>query len=485
MTLLRSLLIALLLYVAMSRASLAREGQLELSAIDRDTGQPIAVRVHLQNIATRRPVRPPGVPVLGDHFVFYDKIQLKLPLGSYKFAMERGPEYLIRTGHFTINNYANDRKTVDMKRFVNMAAEGWYAGDLDVYRREQQLELLMQAEDLYVAMLAESKPSNRVAADDGVTRFDGTRFFARRAMDDDLPLPFSWDVPLRLATNNLDSLQVAHRHLRRDGVVDHEADGRPRDRSTYPGLLGNGYCSTDIYYHLLNCGLRLPPTAGSGSGWEPPKTAQSSAGARSQRPTKPNFNPVGYNRVYAFVEGDLTWVKWWDALRAGRTVVTNGPLIRPSVEGHPPGHIFHADAGETLELEIGLSLSTRDKISYLEVIQNGRTAHSSRLDQWKQNQGKLPPLKFTESGWFLIRAVADEPTTYRFAMTAPYYVQIGDQPRISRTSAQFFVDWCAERSNVPVRQAYLSAETEPGQSIAQWRRAEEYWTTVLKNANAP
>src|SRR5688572_2285988 len=93
----------------------AREGQLELSTIDRDTGKPIAVRVHLQNVTTKRPVKPPGVPALGDHFVFYDKIKLKLPLGSYKFVMERGPEYLVRTGHFTINNYADDRKIVDMK----------------------------------------------------------------------------------------------------------------------------------------------------------------------------------------------------------------------------------------------------------------------------------------------------------------------------------------------------------------------------------
>jgi hypothetical protein len=452
----------------------AREGQLELSVIDRDSGKPIAVRVHMQNVTTRRPVRPPGVPVLGDHFVFHDKIKLKLPIGTYKFVMERGPEYLVRTGHFTINNYADDRKTVDMKRFVDMAAEGWYAGDLDVYRREPQLEQLMQAEDLYVAMLAAAKTTEK-AADQAVTRFDSTRFFAGRGGDDDLPLPFSWDLPLRVAANNLDSVQVAHRHLLRDGVVDHEADGRPRDRSTYPGVLGNGYWSTDIYYHLLNCGLRLPPSAGSGSGWEPPKATRTAAGARSQRPTKPNVNPVGYNRIYAFVEGELTWDKWWDALRAGRTMVTNGPLIRPSVDGHPPGHIFHAHTGQTVELEIGLSLQTRDKISYLEVIKDGKTAHSARLDQWKESGGKLPPLKFNESGWFLIRAVADDPATYRFAMTAPYYVQIGDQPRISRASAQFFVDWCRERSK----------DNELGASMDALRSAVEYWTRLLKNANAP
>jgi hypothetical protein len=128
-----------------------------------------------------------------------------------------------------------------------------------------------------------------------------------------------------------------------------------------------------------------------------------------------------------------------------------------------------------VELEIGLSLSTRDKIGYLEVIKNGVTAHSSRLDQWKAHKGKLPPLKFTESGWFLVRAVADEPGTYRFATTAPYYVQIGEHPRISRKSAQFFVNWCADRVKAHERDELL----------ASWRRAEEYWAALLKNANAP
>ena len=115
-------LLAVAWTIPIATASAALEGQLELSVVDRDTGKPLAVRVHLVNVATKKPVKPPGVPFLGDHFVFYDKLKLKLPFGSYQFTMERGPEYLVRTGHFTINNYADDRKTVDLKRFTDMAS---------------------------------------------------------------------------------------------------------------------------------------------------------------------------------------------------------------------------------------------------------------------------------------------------------------------------------------------------------------------------
>ena len=60
--------------------------------------------------------------------------------------------------------------------------------------------------------------------------------------------------------------------------------------------------------------------------------------------------------------------------------------------------------------------------------------------------GKLPPVKFTKSGWMLVRAVTNNPKTFRFASTGPYYVEIGYQRRVSKESAQFFLDWVYERA---------------------------------------
>jgi hypothetical protein len=242
--------------------------------------------------------------------------------------------------------------------------------------------------------------------------------------------------------------------------VDNEAGGKPRDALLFPAPTGNGRWSEKIYYQLLNCGLRIGPSAGSGSGAAP--------------------NPLGYNRMYAYVEGELTYDKWWEAVRAGRVVVTNGPLIRPTVEGQMPGYVFTADAGQQIELEIGLTLSTRDRVSYLEVIRNGELAHQVRLDEWAKTGGKMPPLVFDESGWFLLRAVCDVPDTYRYASTGPYYVEIGGRPRISKSAAQFFLDWAKERAasikleNPDERSAVLDAH----------KRAQAYWQDLVEGANA-
>ncbi len=365
---LRTLFLLVFCCATMAAAALfaAQEGVLEIGAVERDTSKPIAVRMHLKSSATGKAVRVPGVPMLGDHIVFFDKVELKLPLGAYQFVMERGPEYLVRTGHFKLENYANDRKTVDMKRFTNMAKEGWYAGDLDVWRSDREIELAMEAEDLYVASLV-TFTNGRTAWGTGgpplqpVLSFDGKRFCSLTGGEDwrggsaiallNLPRPielpaasatgfpspvevaaearrgggwidaeraFSWDLPLLVAAEKLDSVQVANRHLQRERVYANEAGGRPRDPTFYPGAIGFGRWPLDIYYHLLNCGLRIPPTAGSGSGWLPVTSAKAGTAAALKATASGNFNPVGYNRVYVYVEDGLSWEKWWEGLRAGR-----------------------------------------------------------------------------------------------------------------------------------------------------------------------
>ena len=141
-------------------------------------------------------------------------------------------------------------------------------------------------------------------------------------------------------------------------------------------------------------------------------------------------------------------------------------------------YVFKADAGQEVELEVGLTLSTRDPISYLEIVQNGRTVHEVRLDQWARDGGKLPPLKFRDSGWFVVRAVCDLGTTHRFASTGPYYVEIGYQPRISRAAVQFFLDWLDARANRPPD---AGDRTSADPHVEQ---ARAFWQELLAKANA-
>jgi len=484
----------------------AADGQLELTVVDRRTGEPIACRMHLKNAAAR-PHRPKRTPFWHDHFVFPGRITLKLPVGNYTFELERGPEYLVRGGYFTIENFADDSKQLDMKRFVDMSAHGWWSGDLHVRRPIADIELLMKADDLHVAQLLtwqndRNDWANRPPAKNPLVRFDGDRYYhvmagaearsgtellylnlpaplevhrvnteypplmksvleARKHPDCwiDLTKPYWWDLPMLVAHGQIDSIQLAHSHICRSKTISDEGAGRPRDSRLYPAPLGNARWSQEIYFRLLDCGVRIPPAAGSGSGITP--------------------NPLGYNRLYVHVDGRFDYQKWWQNLKAGRVVVTNGPLLRPRVNGELPGHVFRAEEGKQLDFEIGLTLSTRRPISYLELVKNGKVERSIRFEEYA-GSGRLPKLHFARSGWFLIRAVTDLPKTYRFAMTGPYYVEIGAQRRISKQDALFFLEWVYQRAS----QIKLADAKQRREVLELHRKARSFWEQKLRSANA-
>ena len=487
-------------------AARAAGGRFQITVVDRDSGRPIACRMHLKNPAGR-PRNPKSVPFWHDHFVFDGTINLNLPLGRYEFVIERGLEYVERSGHFILDRLADDSQQFDLLRFVDMSEHGWWSGDLDVHRSVRDLELLMKADDLHVVPLVtwwndESQWAGRLLPKELLVRFDRDRYYHLMAggqarpggtllyfnlpgplelngavgdyppMIDhvsqarvhpdawvDVSKPYWWDLPTLVAHDQVDSIQVIHGNLCRDEVIGNENGGKARDTMLYPGVQGNGRWSEAIYFHLLNSGLRIPPTAGSGSGVSP--------------------NPLGYNRLYVHVDGEFSYQKWWESLAEGRVTITNGPLLRPTVHGQLPGHVFTAEQGQHLEFEIGLTLHTRERISYLEIVKNGQVEHSIPFNEYATS-GRLPLLRFERSGWFLVKAVTDLGKTYRLAMTGPYHVQIGYEPRISRRSAQFFLDWVYERA----RQIELDDPDKQRAVIQYHRQARDFWQNRLSRANA-
>ena len=433
------------------------DGQLEIEVVDGKTGQPIAARMHLKN-SRGRPVKLnlPNAAEFGGHFYIDGRRTLPLRRGQYTFELEAGPEYRQQTGHFEIERHADDTKRIEMKRFANLADEGWFGGDLDFDRNPRDLQLILRAEGLqdiktpdFATLISDHSPQSAIRNPKSAIKIART--------------PFAWDLPVWLARDEHAAIQLIHHHALRDGVLDNEDDGRPRDRSLFPGRNGNGRWSETIYYHVLNGGLRIPPAAGSGSG--------------------SNENPIGANRVYVHCGDEFSAERWWEGLEAGRVFVTNGPLLRPIVEGRPPGYVFRLQPGNTLTLEIGLDLATRAPIEYLQIIQNGKVEAEVRLADWANRKGRLPPLVFDQSGWFLVRAVTNNQQTYQFASTGPYYVDEAGRPRISRSSVQFFLDW------IDAAKARLDEmpplDTAARQSLlAEQDSAREFFSALLSKATA-
>jgi hypothetical protein len=459
--------------------------------------------MHLKN-QRGRAIVPKGTVSWKDHFVVPGIVTLELPPGNYTFVMERGPEYRVRFGSFELRSGATDSKQVDMVRIAELCKEGWWSGELHIHRPLKDIELLMRAEDLHIGPVItwwndKNLWDGKAIPEQLVREFDGNRYYqvmggedergggalmyfnlkrplaiagsqreypssmvylmqatADRRVHIDVEKPFWWDMPIWLASGKVDSIGIAHNHMWRDGIVANEAWGKPRPKFHYPDPHGNGRWTQHIYYQVLEAGLRIPPSAGSASGVLP--------------------NPVGYNRVYAHVEGDFTYEKWWESLRAGRVFVTNGPLLRATINGQLPGHVFSSN--KPLSLQIALNLATRDKIDYLEIIKNGKVEHEVRLSDVAKRNGKLPEVEFQQSGWLIVRAITNAPNTFRFASTGPFYVEIAQRPRISRTAVSFFQKWAEDRAIMIT----LDDDQQQAEVMSHIQRATDYWARQQRNA---
>ena len=327
---------------------------------------------------------PAGVGVVLDR-----SLELSLPEGPYQFRMIRGPEYRVVTGHFVLEKTSLDSHTVRLPRMVDMLAKGWTSGDCLVPPSSHSLPLRMASEDLHVAATTETpdphpipgrKRSEPIELDPCWIRTDadhqdGLVFYGdspEAGGGTDLPVarlahlprgggetrvaienPFAWALPVWLASERIDGVFVLGDWLRLDRDVLTVPSGRGPERPGPGDGLEVGYWAEKIHWNLLEAGFRLPPLAGSGS-----------AGSAT---------PVGYNRLYVGlpkadyrddpareVHRVATEDQWWAAAWDGHSIATNGPLLRPTVGGKIPGHVFAARDRERLELAVELNLSVRD-----------------------------------------------------------------------------------------------------------------------------
>ena len=491
-----SLLLLLCLTTALSAKT-------TLVVIDADTKKLVPCRIHLRN-SNGKVVKVSTYPFWRDHFVIPGRAELMLPNGIYRYEIERGPEYQPSVGRFKVENQSA-KVEVNLKRLVDLKKEGWWSGDLHIHRLHTEVPLLMRAEDLHFGPVitwwnnrnqwarAKRLPEKRLI------RFDENRFYHLMAGEDergggallyfnlnrplpisgakreypssikflksaqklkahvDIEKPFWWDVPLWLAHGEIDTIGLANNHMCRSQMYESEAWGKPRDAKRLPPPRGNGFWTQEIYYHILNSGIRIAPSAGSASGALP--------------------NPVGYNRVYVYLQGKPTWEKWWRGLRSGRSFVTNGPLLRVTINGQKPGAVLKSD-GKRIELEVQARLTSKDAMGPVEVIHNGRVIKSI---PWKKAvAGKqLCQLSVGTSGWILVRAIALNRKTFRFGSTAPFYLEVGKQKRVvDQKSVKFFLKWIDDRA-AQLRQKLKGEELK---SVMRYvEESREYWKKKVRD----
>jgi hypothetical protein len=226
--------------------------------------------------------------------------------------------------------------------------------------------------------------------------------FDTRPDPDNAAESLSYELPVDAALGKVDYLEVM-------GYSDH-------------------LITSEIWYRLLNCGFRIPAAAGTDA--------------------FPNFaalrGPAGLVRTYAAAGPRLTHDAFLAALKAGRTFVTNAPLVQLSVEGRAPGDELRLSAPRTLRARVAVRSAV--PLDHVEVIGNGTVVATVELGGDRTRAESTVDLPADASGWYVLRAWADRPRLpvldlYPFASTSPVYVQVAGHPADSREDAAYFVRW--------------------------------------------
>jgi hypothetical protein len=459
----------------MTDATAASTCKLHVRTLEPSGDRPAPARVYLTDANGALQV-PEGVIVYHKgrehHFVTTGEFRIELPPGTYTLQVERGLEF----HPWTTSLDLHDRPSLDVDarpaRWIAMNRLDWYSADLHNHRKIEEMPALLLAEDLNLAptltdWIWEDKPISRPPqTGEPIRRVDSTHVFS--ALDKEVErlewgpgavdllalrsiIPFDgdrlsppndsfcglahkqggyvdaekivWrDGAALAALGQLDFAGIVHNHFNRHGVeLETDPWGMiPKERPEYDTPAGMPLWSMDVYYRLLNCGFRLAVSAGSASGVKD--------------------SPLGYNRVYVRLDGSFSYGRWFQALKAGRSFGTNGPILFLRVNDQDPGAVLKFPQGNKKPLKIRAEASSLGVLDRLEIVFKGKVVKS--VGGPGQN-GKLAAdleMSAQESGWVAARCFERPTAAVRFAQTSPVYIEIGSMSPVVAADAKYFVD---------------------------------------------
>lgn len=448
--------------------------------------------------------------------------EAELPPGKYTLTVERGKEYLTAEQAVEVGDKPL-KVEIKLKRWIDMAAKGWYSGDTHVHRTLADLPTAMLADDLNVALPLTSWVTK---SDTPPTQGDKNEPPVEAKLIEVTPQHLIWPMNTEyeiftvgdkrhtlgavFALNQKEPLTkgvplvrpIAEEVHKQGGLLDLDKHNWPWSMMLVPvmqvdlfELANNHHWRTEFffrnfgepiprymnlptdpqameekhwtdfgfqnYYALLNCGFRLMPSAGTASGVHPV--------------------PLGWSRVYVRCPQDFSHAAWMEGLEKGRSFITNGPMLSVSVNELPPGTPFQ-QRDEVKSYEVKARADSSGRPLRLEIVQEGHVVSSevvvqSNTSDSPTNIVRTASLQIAESTWIAARCYEALPDgRERFAHSSPFFIDVAGKPvRPRKAEIDYLVD-CVERDmerNVGV----LSRD-----ALAEYRKALDIYQKIAQRA---
>ncbi len=427
-------------------------GNLKLSILDAETGTPTPAVVGLYAPDHQLAVPPQAVafddagfsyrrgrirPNQSSHYwpgslderqVFFvdGGFSLALPAGNYKLIVGKGFEYIPVVQTVQVGPAADSVRTVTLRRWINMPARGWFSGDGHVHyarsgeESNRRLMTWARAEDVHMINVMRMGDALKTYFEQYAYGKAGRKVFADYALIPGQEDPRSSYIGHTLQMNIQSPVRIPKQYYLFDVVFDeiHRQGGltgyahvyQPpkrgfwvredmtmnvvRRKVDFAEISEFGDIDSRLYYEFLNLGFKLTATAGS---------------------DVPMGNTIGTSRVYAYIGKRFDVDAWFNAVKGGRTFVTNGPILELTVNGQLPGSEIQVKPGETLHIKaaaFGYGVLPR----YLEVVAQGEVVKSAVGGKTISLELALP---VRDSTWIAARCAG--------AHTSPIYIRVGDQ----------------------------------------------------------
>jgi hypothetical protein len=357
--------------------------------------------------------------------------------GKWRLAVARGFEYIPVTEEFDIPAGAQAHRTVRLKRWVDMPRQGWYSGDTHVHHPRTtaaQSDFILtwaRAEDVHLTSVLSFGDIKQTYFDQMGYGRDaawgrGDYLLASGQEDPRTQIPeqgHTIALDIRHTVRDVSRYHLydvmfdgAHKqggiagyahlawapevHRRRQPELGLHPTWDPsinviRGKVDFFEIMQFNHLGLEDFYDFLNLGCRLTAVAGSDMPWA---------------------SSIGEVRTYAFTGGKFSAGAWYDAVKAGHTFVTNGPMLTLTVDKAIPGEELRLD--KPAKVRVHARAWAPESIGapkLLEVIADGKVIQSARSEaEFQVDAGR--------SQWIAARVTAENGAV---AHTSPIYVIVG------------------------------------------------------------
>ena len=437
----------LLLACAGDSAGPTGDAPLRIRVVDASTNEPIPARVEVRSatgafavpatallLTLECALAPPsdwpasvGTRALENphtgttQFYMNGEIEVGVSPGPHAIRVERGIEWKLGRADIDVGP---DGASVEIRleRWADEPGRGWWGADDHIHltrrtdRDDERISAWMQAEDLHVSNLLQMGTMQQhdvtpqpAFGPEGVVRRGNhllvpgqehprTHFLGHTitlganeridSRDTYIHYESTW-APAR-AAGGISGFAHWGAGVANDGL----AIDAPRGWISFIEVLQFEWPYYAPWYDMLNLGIRVAPTAGT------------------DFPCGPWSIP-GRERFYAKLDGDLSVGSWLDAIRGGRTFVTNGPLVDFSVDGVDIGGDVSLRAPGEVRVRGSVRFDPdRDRVEAADLIVNG---HALPLDGQLTTDGVQSVWHFDQlvrverSSWLALRVEGDKP----------------------------------------------------------------------------